>query len=110
MKNERVFNGFCALSFGGNAVTGEDAPDPSVSQPRLTPESVQDFDVHQVGSAGRRLPQPERPGATRRRSRRTTLPIEFRQIRRRWLRLPVAPCHLAPRSGANFTRNKFQTL
>src|SRR6266516_1465280 len=47
MKNERPFKSFSALSPDGNAVAGEDAPAPRVSQPRLTPESVQDFNVQQ---------------------------------------------------------------
>ena len=51
MKNERVLKNFSALSFDGNAVTGKSAPVSNDSQPRLTPESVQDFNVHQDGSA-----------------------------------------------------------
>src|ERR1041385_7747393 len=103
MNDEWVFENLGALSREGGEGAGGNAPVPSCFQLRLTPESVQDFDVRQDGSAGGELPQPERPGATRRRSRRTTLPIEFRQVRRHWLRLPVAHCHLSPRSGAKFT-------
>jgi len=65
MKNERLFKSFSALSPDGNAVAGEDTPAPIVSQPRLTPESVQDFNVHQDGSADGEAPQPERSGAAR---------------------------------------------
>ncbi|HXT40799.1 MAG TPA: hypothetical protein VN887_12370 [Candidatus Angelobacter sp.] len=90
MKSERIFKNFSALSFDGNTVTGESEPAPSVSQPRLTPESVQDFDVHQDGSADADAPQTGRSGATRHWLQRSTLPVEFRQIRRRWLALPIS--------------------
>jgi hypothetical protein len=90
MKNERVFKGFSALLFDGNAVTGESGPAPSVSQPRLTPESVRDFNVHQDGSADGNAPQPEHAGATRHWPKRKRLPVEFRQIRRRWVALPIS--------------------
>jgi len=95
MRNERVFKSLSALSFDGNAVTGESAPTPSDSQPRLTPESVRDFNVHQDGSAVTTLPQPERPGTARRWLARRILPVEFQQTRRRWLSLPVLPGNLA---------------
>jgi len=90
MKSERVFKNFSALSFDWNAVTGESEPAPSVCQPRLMPESVQDFDVHQDGSADADATLPERSGATRHWPKRSMLPVEFRQIRRRWLALPIS--------------------
>jgi len=85
MESERIFKHFSALSIDENAVTGETEPAPSVSQPRPTPESVQDFDVHQHGSAHGAAPQPERSGTTKHWPKRKTLPVEFRQTRRRWL-------------------------
>lgn len=90
MKNERVFKSFSALSIDGKAVTGANAVARSDSQAWLTPESVQEFDVEQDGAADGDWPQPERSGATRHWPRRRTLPVEFRQTRRRWLVLPIS--------------------
>jgi len=55
--SERIFKTFSALSFNENAVTGESQPALGGSEPRLTPESVRDFNVHQDGSADSKLPQ-----------------------------------------------------
>jgi len=60
MKTERVPKSRNALSHDRIALTGEGALVPSVSQPRLTPESVQDFNVREEGSADYKLPQPDR--------------------------------------------------
>jgi hypothetical protein len=66
MKHEKTFKTFSALSFDGKAVTGVSEPVPGDSQPRLTPESVRDFNVHQDGAADEAVPQAEDPGAARR--------------------------------------------
>ena len=84
MKNARIFKSFSALSFG------ESAPAPGVARPRPTPDSVQDFNVHTDGSATRLLTQPPGPGTTRHWPKRRILPVEFQQIKRRWLALPVS--------------------
>ena len=62
MKNERLFKTFSALAHYGIAVNGERVPVSSVSLPRLTPESVQNFDVPQDGFTDSDLSQQERSG------------------------------------------------
>jgi hypothetical protein len=61
----RVFRSFGALSFNVGRVTGASTPTPGAAQPRPTPESVSDLNVHKNGSANSDLPQPAFPGATR---------------------------------------------
>ena len=56
--SERVFKTFGALSFNAGRVTGASTPTPGAAQPRSTPESVSDFNVHKNGSANSDLPQP----------------------------------------------------
>jgi hypothetical protein len=90
MKNERLIKSFSASSFDRNWVTRAKAPAPSALQPRLTPESVQHFDVRQNGYADGHSPLPERSGTARRRPRRIRLPVEFRQVSRLWLALPIS--------------------
>jgi hypothetical protein len=58
----RVFKSFGALSFNAGIVTGASTPTPGAAQPRPTPESVSDFNVHKKGSANSDLPQPVSPG------------------------------------------------
>lgn len=88
MKYERAFKRFSLLSLAEKPVPGKSVPAPGGSQPRLTPESVRDFDVQHAGSA--EPPQPEPRGATRRWPGRYFLPVEFRQSRRRWRALPIS--------------------
>jgi hypothetical protein len=57
-RGKSVFKSFGALSFGAGRVTGAIAPAPGVAQPRLTPESVWDFNAHKDGCANSNLGQP----------------------------------------------------
>jgi len=90
MRRARFFNNLSAWSPDASAVTGESGPAPRLSQPRLTPESVRDFDVHQVGSADGDAPQTERPGAARRGLQRKKLPVEFGRSHRHSLALVIS--------------------
>ena len=92
MKAKREFE-FDALSLDRNAHVGERLSDPSRLQPRLTPESVEDFNVHQIGSADSELTQPERLGATRHCAAARKLALRFMITRYRWRVRVAQPPH-----------------
>ena len=90
MKSERVCKNFSALSFDAGKVTTESVPANLNPPPRLTPESVQDFDVQHDGSAEVGSPQDERLATTRHcRGWDVAEPKQFRLGR--WT-TPTQPC------------------
>lgn len=82
MKAKRNLEEFGALSRDPNANTGVRGSAPGRLQPRPTPECVRDFSVHQHGSAGSELTQPERPGVARHCATARKLPVKFERKKR----------------------------
>lgn len=65
MRSGKLFNTFSALSFEAAQVRDRRLTAIADSPPRLTPESVKDFDVHTDGAAHRDLPDHDRHATTR---------------------------------------------
>ena len=77
MKAKQNLEHLSALSLGRSAAAGAQGSGANPFQPRLTPESVRDFNVREAGSADNDLPQPDRLGTTRPCATARTLTVKF---------------------------------
>ena len=92
MKARMTLKDFSALSFDAGQLTAEAGPANPNPPPRLTPESVRDFDVQQHGLAEAGSRPEERPVTTRHCEGRDVAGPQ-RVMPSRWLLMtPAPPC------------------